>query len=145
MSHKVAQTSCQTVSLRSSLESLFAEKEFKETYFRYNSSKHKCTPGVFLDFCCGDTFNSLSEDPYAIQIQLGCDDFVPLDSLKPRAMKYKICATYFQIRNMPAFYRSKLENFKLVALAKTEDLKQDDTSFDNVARFIVEAQMVLWV
>lgn len=54
------QSSFQYMSIMKTLKSLFLRKEFKQLYFDYNNvstgSRHKCTEGVFKDFCCGDVY-----------------------------------------------------------------------------------------
>lgn len=46
-------------------------------------------------------------------------------AVKSKATKHKICGVYFQIRNLPSHITSKISNIFLIALASSEDLKND--------------------
>lgn len=139
--HKLIQTSFQYVSITDSLTALFKNSEFKKMYFQYNErEKHVCTDSIYRDFCCGS--NSKKFEIFAskntIQIQLGIDDFEPCNALKSKAGKHKMCGIYFQIRNIPEFCRSKLSSIFLVALVKTEDVKNNEKLYDCVFKRIVD-------
>lgn len=139
-SHTLKQSTFQYVSPIKILNALFLDQKFKECYMNYNLyEKHKCTPGVFQDFCCGSVCknNEVFNDPLSLKIQLGTDDFEVCCALKSKANKHKMCATYMQIRNMPPSYRSKLDNIHLVALCNSSYLKSDDTTYDYIAEKVV--------
>lgn len=59
--------------------------------------------GVYEDFCCGSVYRSkeIFEDPLAIQLQLGTDDFEVCCPVKSHATIHKINATYIQIKTCP--------------------------------------------
>lgn len=70
-------------------------------------------------------------------MQIGINEFELCCALKSKTGANKICAVYFQIRNLPIEYSSKLNCIFLVALCKSQDLKLDDEYFDNIAYHIV--------
>lgn len=139
-SHTLKQSTFQFVSPIKTLTALFLDQKFKDCYMNYNLyEKHKCTPGIFRDFCCGSVCknNEVFNDPLSLKIQLGTDDFEVCCALKSKANKHKMCATYMQIKNMPFPYRSKLDNIHLVALCNSSYLKSEDTTYDYIAEKVV--------
>lgn len=139
--HGLVETTFQYVPIEKTLISLFENKSFFEQYKKYNQhEKHKCTDGVFEDFCCGSVYKSkdIFNDPLAIQLQLGNDDFKVCCPVKSKATKHKINATYIQIKNMPIEYKSKLDNIYLVALCSTVNFKSQEYDYNHVAELIVD-------
>lgn len=73
-SNKLVSSTCQFVSITETLKAVFSQKEFQSMYMNYNSDEiHKCESGVFVNFCCGSTYQSkpIYQNPYVIQIQIG--------------------------------------------------------------------------
>lgn len=144
--HKLVQPTFQHVPIAKTLRSLFQNEEFGRVYFDYNNNtKHECVDGVYKNYCCGSNFrkNNLQSHRNAVHIQLGIDDVEVCCAMKSRATVHKITAVYFQIKNLPQEYASKLDYIFLVALCETENLKQKETSFDNVLDVIVKELQVL--
>lgn len=139
--HGLTQSTFMYVPILRTLKSLFKDKDFEERYIRYNRhEKHKCEPGVYKDFCCGSVAKSIEifDDPLAIQIQFGIDDFEVCCPVKTKAKIHKINATYMQIKNMPVEYRSKLDNIHLVALCGTLNFKSKDYDYNHIAELIFD-------
>lgn len=138
--HKLIQTKYSFIPITGTIRSLFLCSAFEEMYIKYNlEQKHKCQEGVFEDFCCGSVWkkHKVFESPLSVQIQLAIDDFEPCDPLKSKAGNQKTCGIYFEIRNIPPEYRSKLDFRFLVALVRSIDLKENEADFDVVAKQIV--------
>lgn len=137
-SHELKQTTGEFVSVIAMLESFFGDDEFHKSYFDYNETrKHKCTEGVFEDFCCGSIFKGNPIfDRTTIQLQLSFDDFEPCNALKTKAGTHKMLGIYLEIRNIDPKYKSKLANIHLVGLVKSHDMKYGG-DFDTVANKIV--------
>lgn len=138
--HQLVQTTFHYVSIVDTLRALFSNELFRNMYINYNENiKHACQANVYQDFCCGKVFDTLDifESKLTIQLQMAIDDFETCDALKSKAGDNKLCGIYFQIRNIPECYRSRLNNIFLVALVKVDDIKQHDTSFDDVAKVIL--------
>lgn len=139
--HVLVQSTFQYVSILETLNCLFSQPDFRNMYMDYNyRDKHKCSEGVFHDFCCGSIHKSktIFDDPGTIKLQLGTDDFEVCCAVKSKANIHKVCATYVQIRNLPVEYRSKLESIYLVALSTTINLKTGNGSYDNIAELVVK-------
>lgn len=138
---KYVQSTFQYISIFKQLQSIFADAEFCQLYTEYNTTKkHTCIDGTYRDFCCGSNYQRkdfFSSNSMPIQIQLFTDDFEPCDALKSRVGVHKMCAFYFHIRNLPTKLLSKLNNIFLVALCKTDDLKNEFTSLNNILEVIV--------
>lgn len=126
------------VPIDKSLESIFASPSFVKTFLNHNNSQ-ECVPGIYKYFCCGATHKQFDiyRDKKTVQIQIGIDEFEPCCALKSEAGTNKTCGVYFQIRNLPIEYLSKLNCIFLVALCRTQDLKSDEGYFDNIAHHIV--------
>lgn len=132
--HKVSQATFQYISVTKKLKAIFSDDAFLRYYIKYNSElKHKCETGIYREFCCGSTCksNKVFDDPLALHLQLGIDDFEICCSLKSKAGVHKVCATYLQIRNLPMEYRSKLDNIYLVALRTSANLKPEIKSYND--------------
>lgn len=109
-------------------------------YHNYNlEQKHECIEDVYQDFCCGAIRKKhrVFDSPLALQIQIAIDDFEPCDALKSKAGNQKTFGIYFEIRNIPPEFRSKLDARFLIALIKSCDLKEEEDSFDVGANQIV--------
>lgn len=108
--HQMKEYTFQFVSPIKSLKAIFSDPDFVKCYVYYNlNKKHKCIDGVYEDFCCGSVCRSkeIFDDPLSLKIQLSVDDFEPCCALKSKSNIHKTCATYMQILNMPAEYKSK--------------------------------------
>lgn len=140
VTHKLTQTSMQIIPIKDTLQTLWLNKDFREMYFKYQSCKHGCIEGSFEDFCCGKIFkeHDIFNEPNTLQIQLGCDEFEVCDPLNSKAGQHKVFGVYFEIRNIPAYCRTKQNNIFAVALVKVPDVKEDAScSFDDVWQPIV--------
>lgn len=138
---KLVQTRFQFVPISETLSSLFKDQNFRKMYMEYNSEKkHECSPGIYQDFCCGSVFrkHKIFESPLTIQIQIGIDDFDPSDALKSKAGNQKMCGVYFEIRNVPPTFSSKLDMRYLIAIAKVQDIKEEEESTDLIIKHIVK-------
>lgn len=133
---KRKQSTFQYVSIIQTIETLFRRQDFRDAYFEYNhESSHTCKEGEYHRFCCGSVFkeNELyKKDPKSLQIQLSTDDVEFLNPLQSKAGVHKVCAVYFSINNIPANFRSKLDNVYLVALCNANDMKTRQTDFNNI-------------
>lgn len=139
--NKLINATFQYVSIIKTIKSLFLQPDFSELYFRYNNhEKHKCTEGMYADFCCGSVYRDcdLFRNKNVIQIQLGIDDFEVCCPVKSKTKIHKISAVYFKIRNLPHNISSKLNNIFLVSLCNSSYLKQSNTSFDDIAELILQ-------
>lgn len=142
--HHLIQTTLQYVPIAESLKAIFLRPGFKELYMRYNSSeKHECVDGVYQNFCCASNFrnNQIFRSNAIVQIQFGIDDFDPCCAQKSKATFHKTCGVYFMIRNLP--HSSKLNNYFLVALCNSNNLKEKEDGFDTIAKLIVSEMKTL--
>lgn len=138
--HKLVQTKYSYVPVLDTIHALFSNKNVEEMYIKYNTeTKHNCVEGIFQDFCCGSVRkkHKVFDSTVALQIQLSIDDFEPCDPLKSKKGNQKTCGIYFEIRNIPSQFRSKMDTKFLVALIKTSDLKADADAIDGVVEQIV--------
>ena len=62
----------------------------------------------------------LAPNVNTVSLILYVDEFTLTNPLRPQAKSYKIMATYFQIANLPAHMRSKLDSIHLISLCKTK-------------------------
>lgn len=126
---KLIQSTFQYVSIISSIKSLFAQETFRDLYFAYNTGgKHKCSEGIFRDFCCAANFKKsvfFAKNPDALQLQFFIDDFEPCQETKSKRTIHKTCGIYMRIRNLPSRFLSKTDNIYLVAVCNANDLKQE--------------------
>lgn len=139
--HKLVQVKFPHVPISDSIKAMFSDENFKRIYFEYNlEKKHESVQNIYRDFCCGQIFkqHQIFKSPLTLQIQIGIDDFDPGDALKSRAGNQKMCGVYFEIRNIPPEFSSKLNTRKLVALAKVPDIKESKDEFHSVLRPIVQ-------
>lgn len=138
---QITQNVYEYVSPVATVQSLFKNEEFRNCYFQNNTVlDHKCETGQYKHFCCGSTYQKSSffrENPLGLQIHLASDDFEICSPLQSKAGVHKICAIYFNIRNLPTRHLSKLNNIYLVALCNANDLKSKTTDFNNLWQQIV--------
>lgn len=143
--HGLIQSTFQYVSILKTLEALFKNDIFRELYIKYNKhEKHKCVSGIYKDFCCGSICRSVDifNDPLSLQLVLAVDAFEVCCPIKTKAKKHKVDATYFQIKNVPTEYRSKLENIFLVSLCSTINFKRE-YDYNHIADLIVDEINIL--
>lgn len=130
------------MSIIQTLEYLFADDEFRKTYFDYNEKdKHKCQDNIYIDFCCGQKFKEnklFQEHPNSLQLQLFVDGFEICDALKTKANKHGQTGFYMAIRNLPTRFAYNSENIHTVALINSTDLKKKETDYTNVLEIIVK-------
>lgn len=136
------QSTFQYVSIVDTLKSVFQDSEFKNNYLKFNND-HTCVPGVYERFCCSEVWKELGLSRNALLIEIFTDDFEICSVLKSKANLYKTCAVYFQIKNLPSEYLSKLSSIYLVALCNPDDIKQAYTSFNNILDLIVKEVKML--
>lgn len=138
---KYKQNTFQFIRPSSTIRALFTDQNFLKMYLdSINHEQHKCEDGVYKDYCCSSNFRRsefFCENPNALKLMLYTDDFEPGEALKSKAGKHKICAFYMIIRNMPKKMQSKLSNIFLVAVASSEDLK-NDSSIASIFDVIIE-------
>lgn len=143
-SHGLVQATMQYVSILESLKMLFSIPAFKDMYFKYNDD-HVCEPDVYERFCCGNICNKLDlfkNNRRSIQIEISSDDFEVCCPLKSKVGIHKICAVYFQIKNIPDLFKSSINNIFLVCLCNAEYLKSAG-GFRNINELIVKELKVL--
>lgn len=142
---KLVQSKFQYVPITETLKSLFKCDDFRKLYFDYNSAneehgKHKCNAGTYVDFCCGNVYKNVElfqSHPNSLQIQIYTDDFEICSPLKTKANVHKVCAVYFNIRNLPSEFLHRMKNIYLVCLLNANDLKTSETDFNNVWEVII--------
>lgn len=124
------------------LRTIFSFPHVKKLYFDHNlNKKHKCVPGVYTDFCCGQKYKEKSlfnEFPESLQLQLFMDGFEVCDGLKSKAGKHSQIAIYLAIRNMPSELSFNLDNIFLIALCNTGHLKSDAVDYNNLWQVVVD-------
>lgn len=131
----------QLVPILEVLNKLFANKEFRDTYFSYNKN-HKCENGTYERYCCGQNYQRselFKSNKYKIQIQLFYDDVQLTSPLKTRP--HKVCAVYMIVRNIPSEFVSKLDNMYLVALCDSKLV--DKHGSNSIFKHIVEDIKIL--
>lgn len=146
VTRQMVQSTFQYVSIFKQLESVFSNPELFRVYMDHNRNKHACAEDIFEDACCGSMFATnpiFSTNQNAIQIQLFTDEFDPCDPLKSISGVHKVIAFYFQIRNLPRQYLSKLDSIYLVALCNSNDLKNEYMSVNNILEVIVNDIKIL--
>lgn len=132
---RLIQSSFQFVSIVETLCALFLCKDFRDAYFRHNSTKHhECREGMYYDFCCGSSFKSefFKKNPKSIKIQIYSDEFEICNPLQSKAGINKYQGIYFSIRNMPREFQSKLRNIFLISLCNANDIKTMTTDHNDV-------------
>lgn len=124
------------------LRKIFSIEHVKKLYLDYNlNQKHKCIPGTYTDFCCGQKYkaNKLFADfPESLQLQLFVDGFEVCDGLKSKAGRHSQIAVYLAIRNMPPELSYNMDNIFLVALCNSTHLKPDEVDYNNLWQAIVD-------
>lgn len=135
---QIVQCTFQYISILETLQSLFKQEEFKSIYFVQNSLSHcqnSCVDGEYKNFCCGEVYKNtdlFQKNENCLQLQIATDDFEICNPLQSKAGIHKVCAVYFTIRNMPNKYLSKLKNIYLICLCTSDDLKSEQTDFNNL-------------
>lgn len=102
------------------LSCLFANIDYKETYFDYNKN-HTCTEKIYSRYCCGQNFKNnifFQSNQNAIQVQIFFDDFQVTSPLKTRP--HNVCGIYFIVHNFPSKFVSQLKNMYLISLCDTK-------------------------
>lgn len=138
--HTIKQLTFQYVPILKTLKCLFAQPDFKNEYLKFNlSNDHTCKDGVYEHFCCSKTYKKckLFEDKMTIKIRLAVDDCDVCDPVKSKSVIHKLNCVYFTVDNMPEKYLSKTDNLFLVSLCESTNLKEDDNTFDQIGRIIL--------
>lgn len=133
----------QFVSITKTLKSLFANEQFRSLYLAHNAEgDHVCIDGLYKHFCCGSIYKKndlFRNDRYALQIQIYTDDFEVCNPLQSKAGIHKLCAVYFQIKNLPVRVQSKLNSIFLVSLCHSDDVhKSSQSDYNNIWEVIVQ-------
>lgn len=136
------QSTFQYVPIIDTLKSIFADPSFVKLYMDYNND-HVCQSGVYERFCCSEVWKKFGLPKNALLIEIFTDDFEICSVLKSKANLHKTCAVYFQIKNLPSKYLSKLSSINLVALCNPDDLKQEYTNFNNILDLIIKEVKIL--
>lgn len=138
------QNTMQYIPITETLRSLFLKEDFQNAYVSCNFQKgegsHVCEKGIFRNFCCGLVFNEtelFKEEPESIQIQIGSDDVELANPLQSKSTIYKITPIYFTVRNIPTKYSSKLNNIYPVVICYTDDVKTNETDFNDLWHLVV--------
>lgn len=138
--HTYKQSTLHLVSISNLISSLFKRDWYFKMYFDYNVNKHECKPGIYQDFCCANVFQTnefFQQNKNALQLQLFIDDFEVCSPIKSKALKYKLCGIYLQIRNIPRKFLSSLSGIHLVALVVVPDMENEYVDLDTVLEPIV--------
>lgn len=141
--HTLQQNTFHYVSIVEKLQSLFSRPAFREMFFKYNTAqKHNCKKDLYIDYCCGENARkcqlfSESNDP-VIMIDIAADAVEPCAALKTKVNVHKLMCIYFRIRNIAPEYSSRLNNYHLVALCNNEHIKQENFSFRDLVKPILE-------
>lgn len=131
---KIVQSKLEYIPITESVKSYFKDEKFKKVYLDYNRSILNC-PGIYKTFSDGENFKNnelFQKFPNSIQLQVATDDFEICDPLASRATVYKITAVYMRVINIPRKFLSKLNSIRLVCLSLTDDLKTQQTDFNNI-------------
>lgn len=141
ITRKQVQTTMQYVPIVETLKSLFLCPKFCQMYFEYNNeNQHVCQKDVYERFCCSSRFKEediFKRSPSPIELQIFSDEFEPCDALKSKAGLHKTMAVYFQIKNLPPKFLSKLTSIYLVALCNSNDLKTQYSDVNNLLELIM--------
>lgn len=62
------------------------------------------------------------KNPTALQVNLYCDEFVPVNKLGNKTRKHKVTGVYFTLGNIPRKNRSRLKDINLVMLFKSKHI-----------------------
>ncbi|XP_033099745.1 uncharacterized protein LOC117103311 [Anneissia japonica] len=90
---------------------------------------HQSTDNMMYDICDGIAIQNhpiFQRNPQALQIVLNCDDIEIVNPIGVHVKKHKLSMFYWVLGNLPPEYRSRLTSIHLLAVAKTQDLKQDN-------------------
>lgn len=138
---RMIQSTFQFVPITKTLESLFRNEDFRNLYLKHNSGKHVCTAGQYKYFCCGSVYKNnelFRNNPHTLQIQVYTDDFETCNPVQSKKGIHKLCAVYFQIKNLPVRVQSKLNNIFVVSLCHSDDInKSTQSDFNNIWEVIV--------
>jgi len=85
--------------------------------------RHNSVDQFMWDICDGDAMQSDS-DALSLQIVINCDDLEIVNPLGSHTKKHKLSVFYFTLANIPPQYRSKADVIQLLAIAKTQDLRE---------------------
>ena len=121
--HKGNPETLQYVSMKDTIISLLSCQEIKKSVSQNRRTAQKI---ILTDVTDGEHFlqHHLAPNENVVSIILYVDEFTLTNPLRSQAKRYKILATYFQIANLPADKRSKLDSIYLSSLCKTEHAKK---------------------
>ncbi|KAK3916414.1 Nucleoporin NUP145 [Frankliniella fusca] len=86
----------------------------------------------YLDGSRSKTNPIITRHPRVIRIQLYCDDVETASALGSRTIIHKLLAIYFSIQNLPPEESSQLSSIFLLALAYSEDVKNNPGGYDKI-------------
>lgn len=123
---RLIQTQFQYVSIVDTIRTLFQYDQFHDLYFP-QSTNHICEPGKFKHYCCGSNFKNCElyqQHPESLQLQIGSDDFEICNPLSSKANP--------QVQR----FNSKVNNIYLISLCNADDVKTEQTDFNNIWQII---------
>lgn len=140
---RLLQSKMHVTSIKSKIQSLFKQPEFRSMYFGFNSleNRHVCVPGRYQSFCCGKLYQSsefFMNNPNALWIQLATDGFELCNPLGSKATIHNMTPIYFAIKNVPPEFTSRRKNLYTACLCRTDDLKTKDTDFNNLWEIVFD-------
>ena len=105
-----------------SLQNLLSMPEI----WHYVQNSHQSVDKYMWDVCDGEVVGSNPDLLKSLQIILNCDDMEIVNPLGSHIKKHKISMFYFSLANIPPEYRSKTDVIQLLAVAKAQDVHQND-------------------
>lgn len=137
--HTLVQTTFQYIPIKETLLALFSDQTFRGIFFEFNENKnHECKNGMYMDYCCSRRFKSQNISETDIIIQMAIDDVEVCSVAKSKTNIHKLTAVYFQIRNLPQEYQSRLDFIFVVAICETINTKDKNTSINNIFELVAE-------
>ena len=96
----------------------------------YVHHPHNQRGNIMHDLCDGDfikTHTLFMEHPQALQIVINSDDIEIVNPIGSHTKKHKLSMFYFTLANIPPEMRSNLSAIQLVAVAKSNDLRMNNS------------------
>ena len=91
------------------------------------ANSHFSKTDTFYDICDGVSFRSsniFKQNPNALQIILYMDDIEVVNPIGVHTKKAQVMHVLFTLANIPPQFRSKLSSIYLLAIARSNDLKE---------------------
>lgn len=126
----------QEISIIKSIVSLFNREDFRKEYYLFNEEQTKLIDHkTYTNFSNSGNFKNnelFKNHPNSLQLEVGQDDFEPLNALGSKATLYKLSPVYISVKNIPSKFASKLSNILLSSLSHTDDLKTQYTDWNDI-------------